>query len=270
MIGAEINENEFAQFQKMLYGIAGISLSASKKPLVVSRLSKRLREHQLSSYTEYLKLLDSGAHPNELQTAIDLLTTNETYFFREPNHFQFLRSHLAGVKLNGAGSPFRVWSAASSSGQEAFTIAMVLADCLGTRPWEVMGSDISTQVLAKAKQALYPIEQAEHIPKELLGRYCLKGVGAQAGMFLMARELRDRVSFQFANLNTDLPRLGEFDVVFLRNVMIYFDVDTKRAVVQRLKQHIKPGGYLLIGHSETLNGINSDLKMIAPSIYRNS
>lgn len=264
---AELSDREFAQFQSMLYNISGISLATSKKTLVISRLSKRLRECELSSFGEYLKLLDRSDHRHELQTAVDLLTTNETYFFREPNHFTFLKTLAEKSKSSGTDN-YRVWSAACSSGQEPYSIAMVLESCLGNRPWEILASDISTQVIDKAKKALYPIAQADNIPKEFLLKYCLKGVGSQAGTFLIDRMLRDRIQFFHGNLNTQLPKLGQFDVIFLRNVMIYFDTETKRQVVSRLETLLKPGGHLLIGHSETLNGINDRLKMLAPSIFR--
>lgn len=263
-----INDREFSQFQSLIYDIAGINMTEAKKPLVVSRLAKRLREHQLNSYGEYFKLLRSKEHPDELQTAIDLLTTNETYFFREPTHFEFLRQQAEKSKLSGGGKSFRIWSAASSSGQEAYSMAMVLDDVLGTRPWEIQASDISTRILEKARQALYPIEQAEHIPKPYLSRYCLKGIGAQEGSFMIDKTLRAKVNFFQANLNKDLPRVGEFDIIFLRNVMIYFDVETKREVVQRLQARLHRGGHLVIGHSESLNGVNNELQVLSPSIYR--
>jgi chemotaxis protein methyltransferase CheR len=264
---ADISDREFARFQSMLYDIAGISLADSKKTLVVSRLSKRLREYQLGNFSDYLKLIDSNEHPHELQTAVDLLTTNETYFFREQNHFTFLKEHAEKSRNSGADN-FRVWSAACSSGQEPYSIAMVLDSVLGNSSWEIQASDISTQVLDKARLGLYPIAQADNISNDYLMKYCLKGVGSQLGTFAVDRKLRDRVRYFHGNLNTATPKIGLFDVIFLRNVMIYFDVNTKRQVVARLQAHLKSGGYLLIGHSESLNGINDHLKMVAPSIFR--
>ncbi|MBS4096614.1 MAG: protein-glutamate O-methyltransferase CheR [Sulfuricella sp.] len=263
---ATLSDREFSQFQSMIHQIAGISLSSAKKPLVSSRLAKRLQEHQLSSYGDYFKVLAGGHDPDEIQTAVDLLTTNETYFFREPKHFDFMRDKI--LPHHQAGRPFRVWSAASSSGQEAYSIAMILADRLGGQSWEVMASDISVRVLEKARTGLYPIEQVKHIPKNYLGNYCLKGVGSQSGSFLIDQNLRSRVDFKQVNLNKALPQFGEFDLVFLRNVMIYFDADTKRQVVSRIVAQLKPGGHLLIGHSESLNGVTEGLRMIQPSVYR--
>lgn len=264
MEAATLTDPEFFQFKELIYRIAGISLSPAKKPLVSGRLAKRVKAHQLSSYGDYFRLL--GNHPDEMQTAVDLLTTNETYFFREPKHFDFLREKI--LPQHRSGRLFRVWSAASSSGQEPYSIAMTLADGLGGRPWEMVASDISTQVLEKARSGHYPLEQAKHIPQNYLARYCLKGVGSQEGTFMIERGLRSRINFMQVNLNASLPKLGEFDLVFLRNVMIYFDTETKRQVVSRILGLLKPGGYLLIGHSESLNGIVDGLQTVMPAVYR--
>jgi len=161
-----------------------------------------------------------------------------------------------------------LWSAASSSGEEPYSLAMTLAEGLGTTPWEVIGSDISSQVLAKARSGHYPMERASNLPHPLLVKYCLKGTGSQQGTFLIDRALRNRVHFIQVNLNDTLPDLGEFDVIFLRNVMIYFDQPTKSKVVARLIPRLKPGGYFIVSHSESLNGVSDALKLVSPSIYR--
>jgi len=261
-----ITDNEFGQFQRFIFDAAGISLSPGKKALVSGRLSKRLQAHRLGSYGEYFALLASGRAAAEVQTAVDLLTTNETYFFREPKHFELLRQ-LAQAAV-GRTQPLRVWSAASSTGEECYSIAMVLADVLGDAAWEVVGSDISTRVLQRARLGHYTMERARNIPPAYLKRFCLKGHGEQEGTLLVERSLRQRVSFAQVNLNTELPRLGSFDIVFLRNVMIYFNGDTKRQVVARVLSTLKPGGHFCIGHSETLNDISTAVTQVAPSIYR--
>jgi chemotaxis protein methyltransferase CheR len=266
MEAATLTDREFFQFKDLIYRIAGISLSPAKKPLVSGRLAKRVKAHQLPSYGDYFRLL--GNHPDEMQIAVDLLTTNETYFFREPKHFDFLRERI--LPQHQSGRLFRVWSAASSSGQEPYSIAMTLADGLGDRPWEMVASDISMQVLEKARAGHYPLEQTKHIPKRYLSSYCLKGVGSQDGTFMIERGLRSRINFKQVNLNAPLPQLGEFDLVFLRNVMIYFDTETKRQVVGRILELLKPGGYLLIGHSESLNGVVDGLQSVMPAVYRKS
>jgi chemotaxis protein methyltransferase CheR len=145
---------------------------------------------------------------------------------------------------------------------------MVLADVLGEAAWEVLGTDISTRVLERARTGHYPMERASQMPPAYLKKFCLKGQGSEAGTMLIERSLRQRVQFQHLNLNQPLPKVGSFDVIFLRNVMIYFNLETKRQVVARLLAQLRPGGYFLIGHSETLNDINDTLVAVAPSIYR--
>jgi chemotaxis protein methyltransferase CheR len=262
----QISDAEFAQFQRFIYESAGIALAAGKRALVCGRLAKRLHACQLKSYGEYLDLLMSGESPAELQTAVDLLTTNETYFFREPKHFEFLKELLRDRRRTGAG--FRVWSAAASTGEEAYSVAMVLADRLSGGVWEVIGSDISTRVLARARTGHYPLGRLSNIPRGYLHRFCLKGTGPQEGTLLVERSIRSRVQFLQANLNARLPRLGRFDVIFLRNVLIYFGLETKRKVVARVLDVLKPGGWLFIGHSESLIDVSNDVEMVAPAIYR--
>lgn len=264
---AMITEREFMQFQRFIYDAAGITMANGKQALVSGRLAKRLAHYQLNSYGDYLRLLESRAQPAELQVAVDLLTTNETYFFREPKHFALLRDLAQDAR--DKNRTLRVWSAASSSGEEPYSIAMVLADVMGIDgAWEVLGTDISTRVLQRARSGHYPIERAAQMPQAYLKRFCLKGQGSEAGTLLIERGLRQRVQFQHLNLNAPLPRIGSFDVIFLRNVMIYFSLETKRQVVARLLAQLRPGGYFLIGHSETLNDINDSLTAVAPSIYR--
>ena len=261
-----LRDDEFNQFRTWLHRTAGINLSDAKKALVSGRLSKRLKHHDLTSYGDYFRLIIQSTEAAELQIALDLLTTNETYFFREPKHFDFLRGQI--LPKVQAGKTFRLWSAASSSGEEPYSLAMTLADGLPRIPWEIIASDISSRVLEKARSGHYDMERARNIPQPLLSKHCLKGTGSQEGTFMIERSLRSRVQFMQINLNTALPKLGEFDVIFLRNVMIYFDIDTKRQVVARMLPLLKPDGYFIVSHSESLNGITDGLKLIAPSIYR--
>ncbi len=262
-----LNEREFGLFRDWLYRAAGISLADHKRTLVASRLLRRVQQLGAASYGEYFRALMEGEPAGELQAALDLLTTNETYFFREPKHFDYLRQEVLPRRAGGAA--FRVWSAASSSGEEAYTIAMVLAETLGFgAPWEILGSDISSRVLEAARRACYGRARATGIPGEYLAKYCLKGIGRQSGTLLIDRPLRERVSFRSINLNAALPEIGVFDVVFLRNVMIYFDLDTKRQVVARILPHLRPGGYLMLSHSENLHGVSNAVETVAPSIFR--
>ena len=261
-----ITDAEFKQFQQFIFDAAGIFMADAKRALVVGRLSKRLAVHRLDSFGAYFRLLASGTHPDEEQMAVDLLTTNETYFFREIKHFDFLRAQASAARQRG--QMVRIWSAASSSGEEAYSIAMVLADCLPSAPWDILGTDISTRVLDGARRALYTMERGRHIPPDYLKRYCRKGHGEYEGYLLIDKALRGRVSFRQVNLNATLPEIGQFDMVFLRNVMIYFNNETKREVVSRVISTLKPGGFFCIGHSESLNGISNAVQMVAPSIYQ--
>jgi chemotaxis protein methyltransferase CheR len=261
-----ITDAEFAQFQRFIFEAAGISMADAKKALVTGRLTKRLSAHGLETFGDYFKLLSSGRHPDEVQMAVDLLTTNETYFFREIKHFEFMRTQVLAARSRP--TPFRIWSAASSSGEEAYSMAMVLMDCMQTTPWEILGTDISTRVLDGARRGLYSLERGRHIPQDYLRRFCRKGAGQYEGHLLVDRSLRSKVSFRQLNLNNPFPELGLFDMVFLRNVMIYFNNETKREVVARVIATIKPGGYFCIGHSESLNDISTAVQMVAPSIYK--
>jgi len=259
-----LSDRDFDKFRRLIHGIAGISMSASKKPLVCGRLLKRVRQHGMRSYGDYFDLLMRESR--ELQVAVDLLTINETYFFREPSHFDFLREAVQAMPRRP--SAVRAWSAACSSGEEAYTIAMVLDDVLGKHPWEVVATDISTRVLDQARAGHYLMQDAERIPRPLLARYCLQGIGAQDGTFIIDAPLRARMRFMQLNLNASLPTLGEFDFIVLRNVMIYFDQETKRQVVHRVLSALRPGGHFIVSHAENLHGIPHALHMVSPSIYR--
>lgn len=263
-----ISDGEFTHFQSLMQRVAGIHLPPTKKPLVSGRLAKRLRARGLGSYGDYYRLIVGGSDPAELQTAIELLTTNETYFFREPQHFDFLAREILPALRPGSGC--RIWSAASSSGEEAYSIAMVLMDKLGESvPWEVLGSDINNQVLDLARRAVYPTARNEEgIPADYRRRFCLRGTGGMAGKLRVAAAVRERVRFAQINLNGDLKSAGDFEVIFLRNVMIYFDRDTKRRVVAGLRRRLRPGGWLFVGHSESLHGVSDGLHTVRPTIFR--
>jgi chemotaxis protein methyltransferase CheR len=263
-----INDAEFKRFSSLLYDIAGIVLTDAKKILLTGRLTKRLIALGLDNFTQYFKYVTDGAHPEELQYMVDLLTTNETYFFREPQHFDFLKQVVPSALRQG--QVYRVWSAAASNGAEAYTIAMILADKLGVDgAWEIFGTDINNSILEQARSGHYRMAETEKIPREYLKRYCLKGKGPQEGTFMIGRNLRQHVRFEQMNLNVEqLKKVGDFDVIFLRNVLIYFDVPTKQRVVANLIPCMRNGGYFIVGHAESLNGITDVLKPEQPTIYR--
>ena len=261
-----ITDQEFSQYSSYLQDKVGINLGDNKKTLLISRLSKRLYHYQLDSFGRYFKLVMGHAHPGEEQIMTDLLTTNETYFFRESHHFDYLKNEI--LAKHKQKQKFRVWSAASSTGEEAYSIAMILADHFGLNGWEIIGSDVSSRVLKTAKSGKYIMNRIEGIPKSLLKKYCLKGFGPEQDNLLIDKSLRDQVSFIQVNLNIALPNLGLFDLIFLRNILIYFDLPTKEQIVRRVLSLLKPGGILFIGHSETLKGINETVQLVAPTTYK--
>lgn len=263
----KITDSEFNLFRDFIYEHVGINLSDEKKTLVTSRLSKRLRHYSLGSFKEYFNLMIVSSKSGERQVAIDLLTTNETYFFREPKHFAYLESNI--IPNWTCGKTMRVWSAASSTGEEAYSIAMLLDDKLGHRPWEIFGSDVNASVLKRARRGHYQQNRIEGIPKVFLRKYCLKGVAENEGTLLIDKKLRNKVSFGSVNLKQPLvDSIGVFDIIFLRNVLIYFDQETKAHIIKQLVAKMQPGGYLFIGHSESLKGIHRGLEAIIPTVYR--
>jgi len=255
----------FEAVTAMFARVSGIRLSPAKKPLVEGRLQRMAQDAGHTRLDDYVHALLEAADPKELTRVVDKLTTNETYFFREPEHFD----HLQQVLRNQApGGALRVWSAASSSGEEAYSIAMLLAEELGRRDWSVIGTDLSTSVVQQARRALYPMERARNLPQPLLKRYCLRGEGDYAGQLLIQRALRERVSFRCANLMQEMPRdLGQFDIIFLRNVLIYFDPPGKAKIVRRVLAHLKPDGLLYTGHAESLANLELPVRSVAPAVY---
>lgn len=255
----------FEAVTQLFQQVSGIRLGEHKQALVTGRLQKLALEAGEPDLDRYVaRLVSGGAPAQEMTRLIDRLTTNETYFFREPQHFNDLAERL---QRHPAGAPLRVWSAASSSGEEAYSVAMLLADQLGQAPWEVVGTDLSTAMVAAAQRGLYPLERARMVPPEYLKRFCRKGTGVHEGQLLVDQALRQRVSFLPANLMQELPALPTFDVIFLRNVLIYFDQDAKRSIVRRVLGQLKPDGVLYTGHAESLATLGLPLRAIATAVH---
>lgn len=261
----KLSETEFRQLQVLFYEQVGIQLPPVKKPLICGRLAKRLSALRMTSYQQYYQHLVSAAGAEELAIAIDLITTHETYFFREPKHFDFLQHKILPAVAEQA--EFRAWSAACSTGEEAYTLAMLL-DSGRQRPWSVVGTDISQQVLSSARRGLYVMARGERIPQHHLKRYCLRGRDRYEGYFLVEKELRERVEYRPGNLTKPAAELGQFDLVLLRNVLIYFDQPTKQVVLRHVVDRLKPGGWLMVGHSEALHDTRLPLELVTSSIYR--
>lgn len=260
-----LEDGEFRTFQKLIFQEAGIDLNDTKKLLVQSRLMKQLLKYGFDSYTQYLRYIQ--INPVEKTEMVNLLTTNETYFFREIEHYEFLQKEL--LPRYPIRGKFRVWSAAASVGAEAYSTAMLLDTMLSRPNWEIVGTDINTEVIRKARIGLYPESWVEKIPIELRKLYCLKGKGENQGKFLIDRVLVQNMRFEENNLLDIKGDLGYFDLIFLRNVLIYFDNATKQKVVDNVIKHLSPGGYFFISHTENLNMLDvGSLEQVKTAIYR--
>ena len=265
LLSVKITEKEYLKFKDIIYKTIGIELKENKHNLIESRLMKRLRYYDLDNYTDYYNIIIGDNE--ELQLMINQVTTNETSFFRENKHFDYLAHKI----LPHIKERFRVWSAASSIGVEAYTIAMVLDESLSPRhlPFEILASDINLEVLQQAKDAVYDMRFAHNIPENYLKTYCLKGVGKMENKFSINNYLKQKISFSQINLTKKISsEIGEFDIIFLRNVLIYFDIQTKKDVVKYVLNHLKVGGYFFIGHSETLFNITNQVVQVMPTVYQ--
>lgn len=259
-----ISSVEFSKFTELIFDEIGISLSEQKKALMESRFYKRLLHYNLSSFEEYYQICIKDIL--EKTEMLNLITTNETYFFRESSHFDFLKEYILNYK---DVMKLRIWSAASSVGAEAYSIAMVCDGLLASNMFEVIGSDINEHVIKKARMGLYPMAWSEKIAPELIHKYCLKGKGKYEGKFLIDRQLAKNVRFVNNNLLEENNSFGEFNIVFLRNVLIYFNTQTRKKVIKNIIHNMKVGSILIISQTENLNGLDiSELEQINPSIYK--
>ena len=281
-----LSEPAFLAVTRRFHDITGIRLGPDKRHLVEGRLRRLFPSPDASLDLAAQRLLDP-TQPGATDILVDALVTNETQFFREAQHFEFLAQHLA----RHAGGPYRVWSAACSSGEEAYTLAMVLASRWphdahsplapagpgGRTPgaplvdWSVLGTDVSHTMVHRARRGVYPLSRATGIPTDGLRRFALKGEGPSQGWLLMAPALRERVRFEVFNLNrppsAQTPWPGPFDCVFLRNMLIYFDDEARTRIVRRVLDTLAPGGLLMTGHAESLTGLGLPLRLLAPAVY---
>ena len=263
-----LSDKSFAAVTQAFFQVSGIKLSSAKRALVEGRLQKLAQQRGAPDVDTYVDEVFLLQDPKELVRVVDKLTTNETYFFREPQHFDYLADMV--VNQGPAEAPLRVWSAASSSGEEAYSLAMLLADKLGLAGWKIIGTDLSTAMVETAQRALYPMERAANLPRKYLKTWCRRGQGEYEGKLLVAAELRNNVHFECANLTQTLPNIGMFDVIFLRNVLIYFDAEGKADIVTRVLTRLKPGGRLFTGHAESLSNLDLPVRALAPSVYEHS
>jgi len=260
-----LKQSEFKKFKELIYDIAGIFMKPEKIVLVENRLAKRIRAFQLKNYGEYYNLVQ--ADNKELEIMINLLTTNETSFFRENKHFDFLKQSV----LPNTGTELKIWSAACSTGAEGYSLAMTADQFFEHKycNWDILLSDINAQVVDTSMTGVYPIKLSKTIPLPFLKKYCLKGVGQNEGNFMINDYLKSKIKYMKVNLNQHLPtNIPLFDIIFLRNILIYFDNEKKKQIVENVISKLKPGGYLFIGHSETLNKITDSVSLVEPTVYR--
>lgn len=255
---------------QQVYERSRIRLHDGKEPLIRARLGKRLRALGMGCLGEYTKHLENSGDEAEFTRLVDALTTNYTHFLREEDHFRFLVETAIPSVTTGTQRSFRVWSAACATGEEPWSLAVYLSEYfpLLSWDWRIFATDISTRALDVARRAIYPADKLEPMPMEWLRRNFQKGTGEWENHFRVKAALQSRVAFQHLNLLGNYDFSDRFEVIFCRNVMIYFDRDTQEQLVNRFARHLVPGGHLIIGHSESLNGLKVPFQCQKPSVYR--
>ncbi|MDX1950912.1 MAG: protein-glutamate O-methyltransferase CheR [Verrucomicrobiota bacterium] len=264
------DEKDFQYIIDLVYQRSRIRLHDGKKPLIMARLGKRIRHHKMDSLGEYCRFLQTSGE-EEITHAIDALTTNFTQFLREEKHFKFLIETALPELLKGGRKKFHLWSAACATGEEPYSMALYLAHYFPLEQgwdWRITATDISTKALATAKEGIYPEERLRQVPTEWVRKNFQKGQKSFEGLCRVKKGLRERIHFSQVNLLGDYHFKEQYEVIFCRNVMIYFDRSTQVQLVRRLSNFLAPKGYLVVGHSESLTGLNIPFQTVKPSIYQ--
>ncbi|MDY6851016.1 MAG: protein-glutamate O-methyltransferase [Thermodesulfobacteriota bacterium] len=274
-LGLDLSDREFQAFSDLVYEKAGINLHAGKKELVRARLAKRIKEKKFASFGDYYRFAVHDENGDELVYLLDAISTNLTSFFREPKHFGFMAEkflpELAMVKTKKGPRRLRIWSAGCSTGEEPYSIAMTVLDHLPqAADWDlkILATDISTQVLDTARRGFYTAKRVDELPEATLRRYFQKGRGKAEDWYKIKDKVKSLVVFRRLNLMDPFPFSKSLDLIFCRNVMIYFDKKTQADLITRYSQVLNGGGYLFIGHSESLSGIKHSFQYVQPTIYR--
>lgn len=270
-----INDPDFSRLRRLIYEQSGISLAEDKKSMLELRIRRRLKSLGLNSFAQYCQyLFTHEGRKNEVIHLIDVVTTNKTDFFRESAHFDYLLAKALPdlIARYGLGRPFLIWSAGCSTGEEPYTLAIVLSDFGSVHPgfrFRVLATDISTAVLAKAKVGVYSCETVRPVPGELQRKYFLRSRNPEAGVLRVVPELRRLVEFRRLNfMDADFGLTERVDAIFCRNVIIYFDRPTQQQILQKLTRQLLPGGYIFVGHAESLHDMGLPLEPVAPALYR--
>jgi chemotaxis protein methyltransferase CheR len=270
IFAAQLTDADFSKLSKFIYSQYGIKMPPEKKIMLQSRLQKRLRALTIYSFKEYIEYVFSSNNNEEIIHMMDVVSTNKTDFYREPAHFDFLRSNIL-PKLYDNRKSLKVWSAGCSSGPEVYTLAIEFSEFANTHQgfdFSILGTDISTLMLKKAYAAIYPEEMVEIIPLELKKKYLLKSKDRTKKLVRVNENLRRKVKFQRLNFMDEQYGISEqFDIIFCRNVLIYFDRETQEKVINKLCNHLKMDGYFFLGHSESITNINVPLKQVKPTVY---
>lgn len=272
----QISEQEFELFRQLIYNKSGINLNPTKRNLLQTRLAKRLRQLKCESFSQYYRYVKNDPAGEELIAMLNAISTNLTKFFREEDHFSFLNNSvlpdLISSKHKNGERHLRAWSAGCSSGEEPYSLGITILthiETLLTWDLKILATDISTDILGKASEGIYEEEKINVMPKDLLSEFFLKGSGQYNDYYKVKPVLRDIVTFRRLNLiDETYPFKGRFNFIFCRNVMIYFDKKTQEGIVNRFYNHLEEGGYLFIGHSESLSGVKSSFKYVMPAVYR--
>lgn len=270
----ELTESQFQQFSRMIYELSGINLHEGKKSLVCARLAKRIREGRFESFGKYYNYVMNDKSGEEVVHLLDCISTNLTYFFREEQHFGFLTEKALGEillrKERMRDRELRCWSAGCSSGEEPYSLAITVAEALERFPGfkvKIYATDISTRALAAGVRGIYSEQKVAKIPIDLKRKYFQKGYSSWEGHFKVKKDIRSKISFFRLNLMEPFPFEHPLDIIFCRNVMIYFDRPTQEKLIDRLHDHMEEGGYLFVGHSESLTGITHRFRYVMPSVY---
>ena len=274
MINIELKDCDFEKIRKLVYEQCGINLHEGKRELVKARLGKRLREGCYKSFSDYCRYVTTKDGTGELIAMIDSISTNLTSFFREESHFIRLRMIISAILekegLRRSPYQFNLWSAGCSTGEEPYSLAITIKESAGLRPFDVKitATDISTKVLRIAETAVYQEEKVKCIATPVLRKYFQVGTGRSAGLYRIKKDIKDMIEFRRFNLMDEFSCAAKFDIVFCRNVMIYFDKKTQNSLIDKFYESLKAGGYFFVGHSESLTGLKHQFKYVEPSVYQ--
>jgi chemotaxis protein methyltransferase CheR len=271
-----LSDLDFSRYRRLIYEKSAIHLGPAKKALLEARLGRRLKELGMESFSAYYDYVAADKSGEELSRLLDRVSTNETRFFREPRQFEFLERRILPQWMTQANSGararrIRAWSAGCSTGDEPYSLAMLLLDHFpmsGAWRLEIIGTDLSRRAIHAAEKAIWPVARAKEIPQRYLKQFMLEGIGSQEGSMKAGPEIRSIVRFQALNLNDEHYGItAPFDLIFCRNVMIYFDAAARARILDRLLDLLAPEGYLFVGHAESLSGLSNRIRHIVPTVY---